>query len=138
MINLLKRLLGLGPKVNLKPIIEKGATIIDVRTLQEFKAGHIKGSKNIALVGSFRPNSIGLYDMSGNVWEWCWDWYGKDYYEQSKNSNNPKGPPKGVYRVIRVGSWSYVPASVRVADRFRNYPDYRRNSIGFRLARAAP
>jgi formylglycine-generating enzyme required for sulfatase activity len=83
---------------------------------------------------SFRANSLGLFDMSGNVWEWCWDWYGA--YPTS-SQNDPRGPDAGSYRVLRGGSWSSMPANLRCANRYGGTPDYRNFYFGFRLARAA-
>ena len=85
-------------------------------------------------VGSFLPNTLELFDMSGNVLEWCEDWY--DAYP-SNTSNDPRGPTTGSYRVMRGGSHYNAPAGVRVAVRFYNRPDYSRSLLGFRLARAA-
>jgi formylglycine-generating enzyme required for sulfatase activity len=81
-----------------------------------------------------RPNTLGLYDMSGNVWEWCWDWYDEKYYKTSPSSN-PKGPSTGSYRVLRGGSWGYRPRYCCVALRFYVTPGDRSDLFGFRLAR---
>jgi formylglycine-generating enzyme required for sulfatase activity len=87
-------------------------------------------------VGSYPPNGWGLYDMHGNVWEWCMDWYGKEYYDDCKKQGiveNPVGPETGSYRVLRGGCWYINAQFCRCAYRYFNTPAYRSFSIGFRL-----
>ncbi|MBL7802271.1 MAG: formylglycine-generating enzyme family protein [Saprospiraceae bacterium] len=96
--------------------------------------GYSDGYVYTAPVGKFNPNDFGLYDMSGNVWEWCADWYGSDYYASSPSSN-PKGPDSGTYRVCRGGGWDSVPSGARGASRNRYGPNTRYLSLGFRVAR---
>ena len=82
-------------------------------------------------VGSFTPNAWGLYDMSGNVWEWCADRYDENYYMRSPELN-PKGPSSGAYRVLRGGSWLNIPMNLQCALRSWLAPQLRYNYIGFR------
>jgi len=85
-------------------------------------------------VGTKQANELGIYDMSGNVWEWCNDWYDADYYKNSPK-NNPQGDSLGKYRVLRGGSWSNFDYNCRVAYRFWNNPDDSDCNYGFRLSR---
>ena len=84
-------------------------------------------------VATKAPNELGLYDMSGNVFEFCADWYSADYYSNSLETN-PTGPAEGTRRVIRSGSWmDYLDAS-RTTSRYSSTPDYRTKCYGLRLA----
>jgi len=94
------------------------------------------GYKFSAPVGSYRPNGLGLHDMTGNVLQWINDWYGKMYYGESPK-DNPRGPDSGQHRVLRGGSWFIAPVYVRAAYRLWGTPDVRFYDIGFRLVSSA-
>ncbi len=89
------------------------------------------GYKYTSPVGKYKPNGLGLCDMTGNVWEWVQDYYDEVFYKNS-SMKNPKGPLDGELRVLRGGAW-YIPAGVRSSDRVGANSERMGNDIGFRL-----
>ena len=85
-------------------------------------------------VGTFPANPFGLYDMSGNVWEWCNDWYDSEYYARSPEQN-PPGAQSGTERVLRGGSWANSTGGCRAANRNSRIPDFSGSGAGFRVVR---
>jgi formylglycine-generating enzyme required for sulfatase activity len=84
-------------------------------------------------VGLYPANAFGLYDLHGNVWEWCADWYDGYYYGRSPRED-PPGPARGAFRVVRGGSWFYYGQYCRSAYRVRDKPSHRDDDLGFRVA----
>lgn len=92
-------------------------------------------SSDTTAVMSYPPNSFGIYDMAGNVYDWCQDWYAYNYYDTSiLEPENPKGPHQGVYRVLRGGCWKSLREDLRCSHRHRNNPGAVNGTYGFRCA----
>ena len=83
-------------------------------------------------VGRKKPNELGIYDMSGNLWEWCSDWYDENYYSNSPGSN-PQGPSSGYNRVMRGGSWTLFATNCPVSVRAYDSPEFKIYDYGFRV-----
>jgi formylglycine-generating enzyme required for sulfatase activity len=81
-------------------------------------------------VGKLKPNSLGIYDMSGNAYEWCLDWFSN--YD-TKKAINPQGPATGDFKILRGGSWYDYFSHLSVTNRGNYNPDYMSNLIGFRM-----
>lgn len=85
-------------------------------------------------VGLLKPNELGIYDMSGNVWEYCSDWYNESYYKKSPKKN-PRGPIKGAAVVVRGGSWISIFPNCKVHNRSFAWPENKNNDTGFRCVK---
>jgi len=92
------------------------------------------GYELTAPVGTYPPNAFGLFDMAGNVYEWCSDWHGEDYYWQSP-PQSPQGPARGKYRVLRGGSWARGPFYLHLTYRGGDQPHCSSTNYGFRCAK---
>jgi formylglycine-generating enzyme required for sulfatase activity len=120
--------------------VVKGAILYDEKTAavfpqwKEHAAMGNDGHEFTAPVGSLQANAFGLFDMHGNVWEWCSDWYGEDYYAKSP-VEDPQGPKTGKVRVRRGGSWQTWPFYCRASFRNWNTPETRYPLVGFRVVR---
>jgi len=92
-------------------------------------------SSDTTPVMSYPPNAFGLFDMAGNVYEWCQDWYAYNYYDTSAlEPTQPVGPPQGVYRVLRGGCWKSLKEDLRCSHRHRNNPGAVNGTYGFRCS----
>ncbi len=107
----------------------------DSLSLVGWYENNIGSTQETRNVGLKLPNELGIYDMSGNVWEWCADWYSSTYYSEN-HVNNPINFKESGYRLLRGGSWSDDASSCRVAFRGINDPSNNRNYCGFRFGRA--
>lgn len=87
-------------------------------------------------VGEKKPNELGIYDMNGNVFEWCQDWYDHSYYGIEGSSNNPQGPPPAIFRVVRGGSWQNGVDFCNTHLRQKYNPKSNLHNRGFRVAQS--
>ena len=125
---------------NNPPAAQQGGNVSDETVKTKFPdseifAGYSDGFVYTAPTGSYPPNAFGLYDMTGNVSEWCWDWFDENYCRANKNRTAPQGPSTGTDKVLRGGYWLSPPKDCLAGNRFFGNPNTGKVSIGFRLAR---
>jgi formylglycine-generating enzyme required for sulfatase activity len=118
---------------------DRGATAKESEEQELLDYGWFKGNSGAMThaVGGKRPNAWGLYDMHGNVWEWCQDWYDNDYYATSPR-DDPAGPPAGSFRAHRGGGWDHSAGRCRSAAHGSNLPGTRHPALGFRVSLVLP
>ena len=119
------------------------ANFADSQTEFEWRSPDVNdGFLFTAPVGTFPPNGYGLFDMAGNVWEWCADWYSPTYYSDVQGAENPPrnptGPDTGERRVLRGGTWYRAVHTIRNAERVSDFPNSSLNVVGFRCAMDPP
>lgn len=112
----------------------KGTLYAGSENLEEVAWVKSNSNEGPHAVAQKKPNELGLFDMTGNLWEWVWDWYDAGYYKIVAGIN-PKGPATGNYRVMRGGAWYNLPNYATVYTRQNAAPGFRQNSVGFRVAR---
>ena len=109
----------------------------DVNKLGDYAWYNDNSNSTTHEVGTKKANAFGLYDMSGNVNEWCWNWYTDSYDTTTEGGNNPTGSSAGSYRVCRGGSWYFIANSASVSRRSNSSPFCRDGYLGFRVVRQA-
>ncbi len=103
----------------------------DADDIAWYKSNNRSSNPKTYKVGTKEPNELGVFDMSGNVWEWCSDWYDFDY--SKRKAKNPDGAEVGTHRVLRGGSWGFNSNYLRTTNRLKNIPETESAIIGFRI-----